>query len=397
MSDADNPVADNPVEGSLEILLRPTGAGCAVAIHSSRPLLASRLFEGRSVDETLRSVPLIFNVCGLAQGVAAVRAVESALATPAAADIERRREAVIRLEILREHLWRVVLDWPAFLDTGGDSSLLSRLMALIQTLKVAMDPHQALINRPGLQHADGIETDLGAPLARLRQTIADEVLGAPPGDWLAFDSAALWRWAERSATMAARLLRHLRDRGWADLGAGASQPMPALDGATLAARLDADDADEFIASPRCPAGDVETGPAARRHRHPLMSELCAQRGPGLLARLVARLLEIAQIAAGLDEGLESAADSIGSGAGVPGLSQVEAARGRLCHRVQLSEGRVSRYRILAPTEWNFRPDGPAAQALAGLRGAPDSLRHQARLLIHAIDPCVGYRLSIERP
>jgi len=90
--------------------------------------------------------------------------------------------------------------------------------------------------------------------------------------------------------MAARLLRHLRDQGWADLGVGTSQPMPALDGATLAARLDVDDADEFIASPRWPAGDVETGPAARRHRHPLMVELCAQRGPGLLARLVARLL-----------------------------------------------------------------------------------------------------------
>jgi hypothetical protein len=56
---------------------------------------------------------------------------------------------------------------------------------------------------------------------------------------------------------------------------------------------------------------------------------------------------------------------------------------------------VERYRILAPTEWNFHPQGPLIQ---GLRGADahmgETLDKNAGLLISALDPCVGYELNI---
>ena len=54
-----------------------------------------------------------------------------------------------------------------------------------------------------------------------------------------------------------------------------------------------------------------------------------------------------------------------------GLGQVQAARGLLVHRVAIRAGRVADYRILAPTEWNFHPQGAAALGLATLPGAVD--------------------------
>ena len=78
------------------------------------------------------------------------------------------------------------------------------------------------------------------------------------------------------------------------------------------------------------------------------------------------------------------------------LAQIEAARGRLIHAVAVVGETVTDYRILAPTEWNFHPQGRLAQALAGLDGKDDnSLRSQAALLIEAVDPCVGYQLRVQ--
>jgi Ni,Fe-hydrogenase I large subunit len=73
-----------------------------------------------------------------------------------------------------------------------------------------------------------------------------------------------------------------------------------------------------------------------------------------------------------------------------------AARGLLLHRVTLQAGQISDYRILAPTEWNFHPQGVVAQALGSLRGDPEWVERAAGQLIEAIDPCVGYSLSIKR-
>jgi len=77
------------------------------------------------------------------------------------------------------------------------------------------------------------------------------------------------------------------------------------------------------------------------------------------------------------------------------MGVVEAARGRLMHRIKIAQGRVADYAILAPTEWNFHPEGIAVQGLKGLLFESEAqLRQQAALWINAIDPCVGYELKI---
>ena len=120
-------------------------------------------------------------------------------------------------------------------------------------------------------------------------------------------------------------------------------------------------------------------------------------GDGLLARWVARLAELAALPERLRavlNGHETPAPAPASPPG-EGLAAVEAARGRLHHRVALDSGRIRDYQILAPTEWNFHPEGVAAQALADIRVEDDERRLSlARLLVNAIDPCVACTLEL---
>jgi Ni,Fe-hydrogenase I large subunit len=79
-----------------------------------------------------------------------------------------------------------------------------------------------------------------------------------------------------------------------------------------------------------------------------------------------------------------------------GLAWVENARGLLMHRLRLVQGRTADYRIVAPTEWNFHPDGALS---AALRDSPahdlDALRRRTRRLVDSLDPCVACSVEVE--
>ena len=80
-----------------------------------------------------------------------------------------------------------------------------------------------------------------------------------------------------------------------------------------------------------------------------------------------------------------------------GIAQVEAARGRLIHFVETEERHVRRYQIVAPTEWNFHPDGVLVRGLTGLPvDGPEAALRTAELFVHAVDPCVQCDIEVER-
>ena len=155
----------------------------------------------------------------------------------------------------------------------------------------------------------------------------------------------------------------------------------------------------FCAQPEWAGQTADTGPWSRAHAHP--GEQALQ--PQCLTvwdRWWARLRELVQLA--LPQGhqvLAHGALSLGSSTG---LAWTETARGLLVHVAQLSDdssgARVQRYRVLAPTEWNFHPQGALGQALSALpvQGSED----EAHRLITAFDPCIGFELvgdPIARP
>jgi coenzyme F420-reducing hydrogenase alpha subunit len=112
----------------------------------------------------------------------------------------------------------------------------------------------------------------------------------------------------------------------------------------------------------------------------------------VLSRFTARLREMAALIAG--SGTQRAgAVSLGGGRGI---GWTENARGLLVHLATVAEGRAARYRILAPTEWNFHPDGALSRGLCGTRYASEAdLRHRAALLVQSLDPCVAWRLDLD--
>ncbi|HRQ82334.1 MAG TPA: nickel-dependent hydrogenase large subunit, partial [Azospirillaceae bacterium] len=65
----------------------------------------------------------------------------------------------------------------------------------------------------------------------------------------------------------------------------------------------------------------------------------------------------------------------------------------LAHWVRLEQGRIADWRAVAPTEWNFHPQGALAQALTGLPAGPE-LKAAAERLVCALDPCVPWRVEI---
>ncbi len=374
-------------EGRLNIRLHARGGRVeAVEIRSSRPVHASRVFVGKGVEAALSLLPLLFSVCGTAQACAGVRACEQALGHSPGPETERLREALVGLETLQQHLWHLMLRWPAFLGEAPLEEAMIGARRLLDARRRQLSPDEGPF-RPGREVGKirGGEPAAGEALVRL---LAETVFGEPPEAWLERVALAeLEAWVAGRRTVAARLLDQVMARNWQGVGRSPVPHLPLLHEAQLrpAFREDA-----FVERPRWQGMCRETS-ALTRTRSPLLQRLHDTLGNGLLTRLVARLTEVARLALEPPALAPLPADGAGEGTGI---GRAEAARGRLFHRVELDGERILDYRILAPTEWNFHPRGVVASSLSGIAGTAAEIERQARLVVDAIDPCVGYDLEI---
>ncbi|MEW5729822.1 MAG: nickel-dependent hydrogenase large subunit [Pseudomonadota bacterium] len=361
-------------EARIDIGLRTAhGRVAGVSVASTRIVQAARVFSGRRPEEVTALLPSVFSLCGAAQRAACADAVEAARSqVPSPGQLTLRRVDVLA-ETVAEHGLAVIRDWAALAGEPAD-------LTPGKSLRVAMA---------------AIRSTPAQAVARASEIMA-EVLGAAPGAVLA-GAEPFSAWLARGGTPAARLLRGIVDEGLAGFGAGPFIPMPATGPVDLAERM-ADDVDgRYAAAPDCGGKVYETGPLARHRHHPLVAALMAEHGTGILPRMAARLVDLAAALRELEllvqDLPEEPSPRPSDGAGT-GLGLVEAARGLLAHRVELEDGRVKSYRILAPTEWNFHPAGPLAAGLMGA-AAGDDLERRARLLVHALDPCVACSVAVE--
>lgn len=339
------------------------GRLAGIDIHSTRPQLAQRLMAGRSPEEAGRLAGLVFSLCGRAQAAAARAACNAALGltTPASEDAELLRE------LAREHAWRLLLDWPREMGAAPD---MDSLLAL---------------RRAGSE--DFAHT--------LHTLLHSRILGEDPQVWLGREPAELSHWHAQGHTQTAQLFARLAAEPETGISGTPLLPPLAEWDATLAGELahHAMHDGAFCARPHWQGGTAETGALARVRHHPLLAVWLGQRGRGLGARLLARLLELADLPRRLAQGTDAAvirAWTLPQGMGVAG---VETSRGLLFHVARLQGGRVLDYRILAPTEWNFHPAGPLVQALQGLEPDP-GLEARARLVARSLDPCVDFAVEI---
>jgi hypothetical protein len=378
--------------------------GVAAEIRSSRPVAASRVFADKGVAETAAVLPSLFSVCASAQAEACANALEAAAGAEPSPLVRGLRNLLTEAETVREHLWRVLLDWPRLLGQGPDGPAMAAVMSAFARLRTALSGKGDLY-RPGVTDIAFAFGPASECLDELSRISAGRVFGTTPGEWLGevTDARRLRAWADGTDTVAARLLGELEAQGWSALGRSTVEALPPLSSAQLEATLGGADAEGFVAEPLWRGRPAESSPYTRNLARDLVAALYGECHNGLLTRLAAQLVELAALQSRLRHGLErlgstaqvrASAPAAGARVGV-GIAQVQAARGLLAHRVVLGGGRVSDYRILAPTEWNFHPRGAVAAGLAGLPAMDDDrLRRLAGLLVVAVDPCVDYALTI---
>ena len=240
-------------------------------ISCERPALA-RLLNGRDAAQAVALVPLVYALCGQAQGIAA----RAALAAARGAAMATQVDATALAEAAREHAWKLFVDWPGQLELAPDAAFFVRLL------------------RTAPEQRDELPDALAA--------------------------------------------------------------------------------------------------------HELPARLAAAAGKGAMAELFARRLKARLMALG--DWLRNRPGTLGSvGASclAPGIGEatVETARGPLVHRLALADDRVADYRIVAPTDLRFAPDGEAAVSLQALCGMSSrAAEREVKLLALTLDPCVPWECRV---
>ncbi len=379
-------------EGRIAIDLYPG----AVTIASSRPISIPRQFSGCSPDKIVQTVSLLFAACGAAQTSASAEAFEDALSIEPPASSKRVRAALILAETAREHAVRILMDWPHFLEPpeAPDAAMLRDVLHASRKLACALDETGAAM-RIGGGAAPAEEAE--AAIADLKVVLEQAIFRMDLDEWGA--QSDLSAWAQTAASTPQRLVRQLVEADLLQAGAAEVSPLPPIENGAIAGRLFAEDSEEFIAKPQWEGLPRETSALSRSLGHPLVEGMRTKAGYGSGARLAACLVELSQIPARINalSDAPDLCDGKRSRSAGRGVAQVEAARGRLVHAVEMEGGRVARYRILAPTEWNFHPAGAVAQGLRRIAaggGEREACAWLARLFVIFADPCVGAEVRV---
>ncbi|MCX7180087.1 MAG: hypothetical protein NTX56_15430 [Proteobacteria bacterium] len=367
----------NPA-GALHIqIIRDGSKVLAVDITSSRPRAAQWL-SNQPVDASLARLPLLYSVCRRAQesvGHAAVAATRGQFVKLAA-----ETAFVILCETTQEHLWRLLLDWPRQLGLEPLEREFShwyrRLAASAKLSAVA---------------------DMQTQLAGFGDFVASVVLGMPCPSWLDLGRPDA---IDHGAALASRLWHTLGE----DLAADTEGVpwLPVTQASELAGTLESCWSEEFERHPRWRGEPAETGSLARWRTQPLVAAFLLGHGRGVRARLLARLMDLAECA-GFIAGPEAwiASSLLDSCSPLPGvgIARIETARGTLLHRVgvESASGRefIKEYSVVAPTEWNFHPRGAFVAALpTGVKLDTAAFTEAAHRLVLSLDPCVPYQLEV---
>lgn len=349
------------------------GAALPGALHSERRDWAARVGHGQPASALPGLLAGLFSLCSHAHRLCAQLAISAAVSGAVAAPGGAGQR--LRLETAQEHVRRIGLDWPRLLSGAPAPAALASLR-----------------HCPLLRAVPGDAPSWADTVAWLET----EWLQMPAATWLRAWQACgadwLSDWSRRHNGWLPGLLRAVRE---ADAG-------PVLrmdhalrahaDGAGLAALAHSlAHTPGFAMQPQWQGDCAHTGPWARQHR--------ADDGLPLTpwSLLGSRLAELVRLCLPEPDG---AAGWLAHGAlrldGGRGLAWVEMARGLLVHQVALDgDARVQACRVLAPTEWNFHPQGEVARRIAALDpGLPrERLERQVDLLMVAFDPCVPFQLG----
>jgi len=382
--------------GSIQIdLFHHAGHSTRVKITSTRPVTCTRVLLGKTPEQVLNIVPLLFTLCANAQAYAALLACRSSLGIVVEPEVDAAQHLLVQLETLREHAWRILLDWPKFVGLSPNKTAIAALLKFDKLSKQALFKHGEAFKLDSELNKES--THVTQLINELEVIINEAIFNGGLADFLKLVSEAhLTDWITDNS-ISAQLLKKIYNKNWTALGQNNMACLPQLTAMDVHNQMQQQGLTEFVKLPKWLGSCRESTLLNRQLEQPMINELSCRYGNGLLVRMVGRLSEVASITAQMRRQISTntiscsqAADNDGIG-----LAQVQAARGLLIHRLVLQQGQVYDYHIVAPTEWNFHPHGVVAASLKQLR-APDveELHQQAEWLINAIDPCVEYQLNL---
>jgi hypothetical protein len=386
------------LEAPLALRVRVDGGRILdAAVSGDRSLQAARVLQGRHVRSALTTLPVLFRLCGTAQSVAGLRAVESAFDCPPGPSGRSARALLVEAEALEQALWRILLDWPRCAGGDADPGALKTLRGRLRALPRAVFPDGRWIRLSGAP-VDGDSQALLDAVAALAADVDTVVFGGARGREVLTSRPAFESWIRSRCSTTAAALDWVRTSELADFGGAGIRPAVDSDAEYVSGRL-ANEGGDFGGLREPGARAPQTGALSRCANAPLVRELHAEYGYGLSTQLAARLVEVGSLLDGLREhGLALTPEptngepAITSGSG---LGSVDTARGRLFHWAEVRNGRITRYRTFAPTEWNFHPEGPLARGLVGSMAADlPTVRRAVDLFVTAVDPCVGVTLEV---
>jgi uptake hydrogenase large subunit len=388
------------LEGSIQIKLDCKNKNkLKVDCISSRPVNAVSVFENKPIAETLETLPMLFSVCSTAQARAAFLAWNDAIGFNLPEVINDSQKILLLLETLREHIWQIFINWPQLIDKESNIKILAQFSQLLIKIR-----NELFVEGKGF--TPSLVCQVKKPLLlhyiqQLKDMLAEYIFKLDVNNWLdKIENKGLRQWTSTFNTPATKMLEFIIDKNWQSLGATEIAPLPLLKNHQWKTFFSDQQQWALIKTPTWHQQCFQTSVFTRclkNKRFKILTEFKAQ---GLLARYLSRLLELASIPNQLNElvdGLEPGDFKLefmqtSSGGG---LSVVDAARGSLVHWLKIHNGLIKQYRILAPTEWNFHPNGVAVKGLETLSAENEViLRQQAKLWLNAIDPCVNYQLEI---
>jgi hypothetical protein len=277
---------------------------------------------------------------------------------------------------MQEHLWRLLLDWPL-------------LHGLPQQQKQFVSWHGVLKEIAG---GRGKIEDL---LTEFHQIL----LGMTNSEWKNINSyAKLNEWQKTGRGLLAPVITAL-DLKESKLDFVREPAICALMPNWTTAELLQQNAGnlnhEFASLPHYAGKPIEAGSLAYHQHAPLLQDLLSKRPARLLARLIARLVDLLDSAESLvHDNFSSRIQSV-SASNESGLSEVRTARGMLLHYVRIESERIVDYLIVAPTEWNFHPQGALVNGLTGLKeNNAEQLMDTVKNYVLSLDPCVEYAIEI---
>lgn len=330
-------------------------------IAGTRAPLANRLLRGRPAASAPQLLGGLFSLCADAHRLTSSLALHAAAGRARGLNEDERLR--LKQETMREHVRRIWLDWPRLLAADAQPDPAS--IALLQACPL-----------------------VAAQGGDMAAWVAEAVLGEAVHAWLARwqrdARGTLSAWSGDAQTLPARLLAQVRNP--AERLQVRSRPLRSPAGEAglraIAAALDSDAG--FETMPQLGGAACDSGCWAR-----VAADTAIEAGDAWL-RLGARIAELAALSVAPDDAAPLTAGALQLGDG-DGIAWCEMARGMLLHRVKLREAgaTVAEYRVVAPTEWNFHPQGLAAQMIMQARDARD-----ASIAAAAFDPCVAFEVEM---